>query len=132
MGACADTESNRCLDQAVSDGGSWWVGASSTVPVLVGGELTDVTDVGLPLVELPRDGAATWAPAAARSVQPLTGVSWPAVPSTFLPVARIFWDGPDPLTASPVRWARLGSTPQVQVGASFMLPPESLALADPA
>lgn len=129
--AAAEVESNRVLDAAVSDGGSWWVGVSSSVPELEDGALVNVTDVGLPLQELPRDGAGSWAPASARRVQPLAGFTWASSPVSFLPVARVFWDGPDPATATPVRWARLGATPVVPVGVSFILPAESCALCDP-
>jgi hypothetical protein len=123
----SDAEANRCLDLIVDDGGAWYVGLSTTVPTRSGSDLTNVTDSGLPLVALPRDGAATWDAAVARRVMPTDALSLGVSAGAFVAVARVFWDGPDADTATPVRASRIAPI-TVSVGAPVTLPPASLAL----
>ena len=122
-------EANERLDAVVSRGGSWWVGWSTTLPDEVYSPESITLIPGLALVELPRDGAATWEAASGARVQPLAGLSFGTLPAgtDYVPMARVFFDGSDPATANVMSAARCADV-TVYGGQPFVCSPAALAL----
>lgn len=122
--ATSDTEANRCLNDLVSRGGAYWVGLSLTRPdaALTPGS---ITDAGLPRVQLPLNGSATWEAASGRQVQPLAALRLPTPDADLVPVAVILWSAQS--GGTPLRSAWLVDT-VVPAGSEISLPPAALAI----
>lgn len=124
----SDAEANANLNSIVNAGGSYWVGLSLTVPDDALSPAS-IEDSGLPLVQLPRNGATTWEAAADRTVQPLAALDLGVATVDLVPAARVFYA--DSAGTTPLRSARVTDM-TVAAGSHVIIPPEALAISVPA
>lgn len=123
----ADVIANQALTLLVSAGGSWGIGLSSTMPELVSGAYSNVTDVTeVTHGSIARSGGS-WGTASGRSIIPAADIDLGDTSGDCAPVAWVLYN-----STTPVWCGRLVGLPSsIVTGTHVVLPKETVRLIVP-